>query len=69
MTILRLIVAQLVGMFIDDEFLAIAVLVVVGIAAALAYALQTPAVLVGAVLLLGCVAVLVVSVARDIRRG
>lgn len=69
MNIVKLIVAELIGMFIDDELLAIAVLVVVGIAAALAYAFHTAAFVVGAVLLLGCVAVLVASAVRGIRRG
>ena len=69
MNILRLIVAEFIGMFIDDEFLAIAVLVVVGIAAALAYVLHATALIVGTVLLLGCIAVLVASAVRGIRRG
>jgi len=69
MNIAKLMAAELIGMFIDDEFLAIAVLVVVGIAAALAYASHTATLAVGAVLLLGCVAVLVASAVRGIRRG
>ncbi len=69
MNILRLIVAEFIGMFIDDEFLAIAVLVVVGIAAALTYAFHATAFIVGTVLLLGCIAVLVASAVRGIRRG
>lgn len=69
MNIVKLMVAELIGMFIDDEFLAIAVLVVVGIAAALAYAFHTATLVVGAVLLLGCVGTLVASAVRGIRRG
>lgn len=69
MNIFKLIVAEFIGMFIDDEFLAMAVLVVVGIAAALAYAFHATAFIVGTVLLLGCIAVLVASTVRGIRRG
>lgn len=56
-------------MFIDDEFLAVALLAVVGFAAALAFVVRAPAFLVGVALLAGCVTVLVVSAVKGIRRG
>lgn len=62
MTLLRLVLAELVGMFVDDEFLAIAVLGVVVVAAAASY-LSQPLVA-GLVLLVGCVGVLVTSAFR-----
>ena len=66
MNVLKLIIPELVGLFFDDEFLAIAILVVVAIAAALAFRLHAPALLVGGALLLGCIGVLVTSVVRGI---
>lgn len=69
MSLLKLVLGEFVGMFIDDEFLAVAVLLFVGIAAILALVLHAAALLVGAVLFGGCVAVFVASAARGIRRG
>lgn len=69
MSLLKLVLAEFVDMFIDDEFLAVAVLLVVGIAAILAFVVHAAAFLVGAVLLGGCVAVLLASAVRGIRRG
>lgn len=65
MNIAKLIFSEVVGLFIDDEFLAIAILIVVGLAALLAFWLHAPALVVGGVLLLGCIGVLVSSVVRD----
>lgn len=64
MNLLSLILRELVGMFVDDEFLAIAVLMVVAVAAALAFWLAAPPLVTGAVLLAGSIAVLVSSVLR-----
>ncbi|MBN8943485.1 MAG: hypothetical protein J0H01_28525 [Rhizobiales bacterium] len=61
MNLLSLIVREFVGMFIDDEFLAIAVLMVVAVAAALAFWLAALPLVVGGVLLAGSVAVLMSS--------
>lgn len=61
MNLLSLIVREFVGMFIDDEFLAIAVLMVVALAAALAFWLTAPPLVVGGVLLAGSIAVLMSS--------
>ena len=66
MKLLRLILAELVGMFVDDEFLALAILAVVVLAAAASY-LGQPLVA-GLILLVGCVGVLVTSVVRGLRR-
>lgn len=68
MTLFSLIVRELIGMFIDDEFLAIAVLAVVVLAAACAFLLAAPQLVVGGVLLAGCVFVLVSSVVKASRK-
>ena len=64
MTTLKLILTELVGLFIDDQFLALAIMAVIGATALMAFALKTPHLIVGAVLLFGCVAVLADSVRR-----
>ena len=64
MNVLTLIFKEIIGMFIDDEFLAIALLIVVAVAAALAFGAHASSVVVGATLFVGCVAVLVGSVWR-----
>ena len=63
-----LIVRELLGMFVDDEFLAIAVLAVVA-AAALLILSGMPPLIAGGVLLAGCIAVLVASVIRTSRKS
>ena len=69
MKILSLILRELLGIFIDDEFLAIAVLAVVGLAAACTFLFAIPPIAVGAVLLIGCIAVLVSSVVKASRKA
>ena len=64
MNTLSLILRELVGLFVDDEFLAIAILVVVGLAAVCTFLLAVPSMVVGGVLVVGCVGVLVSSVLR-----
>lgn len=59
---------ELAGIFIDDEFLAVAILVVVALAAGFAFMLGAPHLLTGALLLFGCVAVLVSSCIRASRK-
>jgi uncharacterized membrane protein YgdD (TMEM256/DUF423 family) len=61
--LLSLILRELVGLFLDDEFLAVAALAVVAVAAAAAW-LAAPSLLVGSVLLIGSLFVLTVSVLR-----
>lgn len=68
MNILRIIIAEIVGMFFDDELLALAVLAVVGLAALLAYGLHAGSLVVGVLLLVGCVGVLVASTVKALRR-
>ena len=64
MTTLKLVLAELVALFIDDQFLALAIMAVIGTTAFMVFALKTPPLIVGAVLLCGCVALLADSVRR-----
>ena len=68
MTILRLVWREFIGLFVDDEFLALAILGVVGLSA-LAHWLAFPSAIVGAIVLLGCVGVLAGSVWRAKSKG
>jgi hypothetical protein len=63
MKLLSLFLRELIGMFLDDEFLAIAVLAVVAVAGIAAW-LAAPPLLIGGVLLLGSILVLTTSVLR-----
>ena len=63
MNLLSLILRELLGLFLDDEFLAIAVLALVAVAGIFAW-LAAPPLLVGGVLLLGSILVLTTSVLR-----
>ena len=68
MNILRGVAHELIGLFVDDGALAVEILAVVILAAvAAALAPQRPLVT-GAILLLGCLAVLSISVAKAARR-
>lgn len=67
MSTLKMILRELLGLFIDDQFLAIAILAVVALAAALAFLLSAPPLLTGTTLLVGCIAVLAGSVVRGSR--
>lgn len=64
MSLLKLIFAECVGMFVDDAFLALAVLAVVALAAALGFWMSAPQWLTGGVLVAGCFGVLTASVLR-----
>jgi hypothetical protein len=66
--VVKLIGRELFGMFVDDEFLALAVLAVVAVAAIAAWISSTP-VLTGVILLVGCVGVLVASVLQASRKS
>lgn len=68
MKTMKLILRALLGLFIDDQFLALAVTAVVGVAAVMSFALKAPPLIAGATLLFGCVAVLVDSVWRAKRQ-
>ncbi|QPC95790.1 hypothetical protein [Mesorhizobium sp. INR15] len=69
MNVVTLILRELVGMFIDDESLAIAVLGVVAVAATLSSWLAVPGPIVGAVLLVGCVVVVMASALKASRKS
>ncbi len=68
MKIITLIVKELVGLFVDDEFLAVAILCVVFIAAAFAYWVPGAHLLVGAIIFLGCLGALTLSLSRAARK-
>ncbi len=63
------IVTQLIGLFVDDEFLAAAVLVAVGAASALTLTAATPLWVAGLMLTLVLPAALAASVIRGARRA
>ena len=67
MTTLKLILRELLGLFIDDEFLAIAIIAVVLTTGGLAFIVKPSSIYLGSFLLLGCVAVLCHSVWRGAR--
>jgi hypothetical protein len=55
---------EIVGLFVDDEGLALAIVAVVVAAMVLAFGLHAPSLATGGVIVVGCVAALVVSVQR-----
>jgi hypothetical protein len=63
MSALRAALAEIVGLFLDDVFLAVALLVVVVVATAASLLLHAP-VAAGIILAVGCVAALVASTLR-----
>jgi hypothetical protein len=63
------IVKQLIGLFVDDELLAVAILCAVGLISALAISGTAPVWLVGFMLALALPAALAASVLRSARRG
>lgn len=67
MKVVSLILRELFGLFVDDEFLALAVLGVVAMAGLLIW-LGTPQLLVGGLLLAGCVAVVMASALKASRK-
>jgi hypothetical protein len=64
MTVIYDILRGLVGLFIDDEFLAVAIIVVIAMTAGLIVVLHVAPLAAGAFLLLGNVVVLVVGAFR-----
>jgi hypothetical protein len=68
MTMISEIVRGLVGLFIDDEFLAVAILAVVAATAALIFILGAAPLVAGAFLLVGNIAVLVAGALRTANR-
>jgi len=68
MNILKDILSELFGMFVSDARLTAAILALVLLAAALIAGTALPPIAGGILLLLGCIAVLVLSVRREARR-
>ena len=68
-TILSTILRELLGLFIDDEFLAAATFAVIALATVLALLFEAPQLIVGATLVVGCIAVLMLSVIRGARKA
>lgn len=63
-SLVRMVSKSLIGLFIDDEFLAVAIVLVVAITSSLILLVGVPPLLGGGFLLLGCVAVLALGVRR-----
>jgi hypothetical protein len=68
MNMLRAVLRELIGLFVDDGALALEILAVVGLAAIAAALAPGLPLATGAVLLLGCLGILSASVARAARR-
>lgn len=68
MKFLSLLLNEIVGMFVDDELLALAILAVVAAAAALTFLVGAAQLIIGATLLVGCVAALVASCAKAVQK-
>jgi hypothetical protein len=64
----RLILRELIGMFIDDGSLALLAIVLIALIAAAVELLALPPLLGGVLLLLGCLAILAYSVRRAARQ-
>jgi hypothetical protein len=66
---IRAIVAQLIGLFVDDEFLAAAILAAVALASALALPAAAPPWVAGLLLTLALPGALAASVLHGVRRA
>jgi endonuclease/exonuclease/phosphatase (EEP) superfamily protein YafD len=69
MNTLNALVDEVLGMFVDDGSLAIAILVVVALAGWVSLRFENASAVVGALLLVGCLAVLIENVVRTARRA
>ena len=67
MSVIRLVAREFLGMFVDDGNLALLALVLVAAVAAAVKLLALPPLLGGALLLVGCLAILLQSVRRAAR--
>ncbi|MGX5829550.1 hypothetical protein [Mesorhizobium sp. 43Arga] len=67
MSVIRLVAREFLGMFVDDGNLALLALVLVAAVAAAVKLLALPPLLGGALLLVGCLAILLQSVRRATR--
>jgi len=68
MTVLTNALRELAGLFVDDGALALAIVVIVVLAGIVAAMMPGVPLVAGAILLLGCLVVLVLNVARAARR-
>lgn len=68
MNVIRLIFQEFVGLFVDDEMLAVSILAVVGGCWLLSHFLHDTSITIGALLVIGCVGVLLSSVVQGARR-
>jgi len=55
---------EFIGLFVDDDLLAISIVAVVGLAAVLAFGLDAPRAIVGVVIVVGCFGALIESAWR-----
>ena len=62
-------IRELFGLFVDDGSLALAILAVVAVAAVLSGGIHLPPLVIGAVLIIGCILVLLENVLRASRQG
>ncbi len=69
MSVIRLVLKELVGMFVDDGNLALLALILVGLVTAAVKLLSLPPLAGGLLLLAGCLAILLESTRRAARRG
>jgi hypothetical protein len=67
MNIFAAVLREIAGLFVDDAGLALSVVGVVAAALVLAFGLHAPSIMTGAVIVLGCVCALAVSVRRGAR--
>jgi hypothetical protein len=65
LNLVRWVLRELLGLFIDDEFLALAILGVVALAGALRWSDIAAPLIAGAILFFGCVCVLVASAVNE----
>jgi hypothetical protein len=68
MTILANALRELVGLFVDDGALALAIIAIVALAGIMAMLMPGVPLAAGAILLFGCLAVLLASAVRGVRR-
>jgi hypothetical protein len=68
MNMLRAFIRELIGLFVDDGWLALEILTVVVFAAMTATLISSVPLVAGAILLLGCLGVLLANVVRAGRR-
>ncbi|MDL2400364.1 hypothetical protein [Rhizobium mayense] len=68
MNVIRIAISELIGMFVDDGSLAAFSLILVIVVAGAVKLLALPPLIGGLLLLLGCLAILVYSVRRAVKR-